>query len=241
MDGVRLDSLEIFEQKSLPVVSGKLWRLVKTLSNRTQYRYLRYYLLSSIRKWVPFLLAMYSDRIRLPDASAKKKLSIEHAVTNKHLRAFFAGASHDFVIVIEDDAILNSMGADTGATLRLLLQKASRNPGSLSYIDFAGGFDLADVSPDAKQMHESGSYVSSKKLFTNTACGYAMTSSLSNMVLSEVEKNHWLSWLGIDFLFNRVFYKYAPTRLVDCFHLTQSRISHGSLTGAYKSWESFLR
>ena len=236
-----MDYLEISEQESLSAVSSRKWRLVKTLANETQYRYLRHYLLSSVRKWIPFLFALYIDRVRLPSAKAKKKLAIEHAVTSKHLRALVAGASYDFVIVIEDDAILNSLVADTGATLRLLLEKASRNPGAVAYIDFAGGFDIADVSPEANQISACGSYVTSQKLFTNTACGYAMTSGLSNLVLREVEENPWLSWLGIDFLFNRVFYKCAPTHSVLCFHLTQSRISHGSLTGAYKSWENFLR
>lgn len=241
LDEVSLDYLEIFEQKPLSAVSDRKWRLVKRLSNETQYRYLRYYLVSSIRKWIPFLFALYIDRVRLPTAKAKQKLSIEHAVTSKHLRALEAGASHDFVVVIEDDAILNSRVADTGATIRFLFEKGSRNPGTATYIDFAGGFDLAEVSPKAKHIQECGSYVSSLKLFTNTACGYAMSSSLTNMVLNEVRENQWLSWLGIDFLFNRVFHKYPPTHPVSCYHLTQSRISHGSLTGAYKSWENFLR
>jgi hypothetical protein len=241
LDGVIVDYMEASKQEAFSRISVKLWQRVRRLSNFSQYRYLRYYLQSPARRWLPLLGAVFIDGIRFTGAVQRSKISVEHAVTQKHLQVFAAGMHHDFIFVIEDDAVIESNSAQTGETIRLLLEAASKEVSSLTYIDFAGGFDLTEVAPDSVFLNESESYVTSNKLFTNTACGYALSSNLAKKVLSEVSKNHLLSWVGIDFLLNRVFHDYGLTGSANCYHLTRSSIGHGSMNGIYSSWERSIR
>jgi hypothetical protein len=241
LDGASVDLMEVSKQEPFSKVSGKFWRRVRSLSNRSQYRYLRHYLKAPWPKWLPLLGAVFLDRIRFIGAVQRSKLCVEHAVTQKHLQVFAAGINYDFIFVIEDDAIIQSESEQTGHTIRHLLDTASRKVSSSTYLDFAGGFDLEEVAPDSLIFNESKTYVTSNKLFTNTACGYALSANLAKKVLNEVDKNPLLSWVGIDFLLNRVFLEHGLTGSVNCYHLTMSSIGHGSMNGAYSSWERTLR
>jgi hypothetical protein len=207
------------------------------MSNYSQYRYLRYHIGSRIRRWLPFLLAFFTDAIRIPGHRDRWRLGVEHAVTRKHLQALAAGVGYDFIMVIEDDAMIRSGYLQPGEQIGPALQQAFAQLGSLSYIDFAGGFALEEVAPDSVEQSKAGFFVSSSRLFTNTACGYAMSAKLAKLILSEVGDDGRQAWLGIDFLFNRVFCNRTRTSSVNCFHLTQSSIVHGSMNGNYKSWE----
>lgn len=240
LSGVSVDYIEVFAQGKKPKVSNRFWRRVRSMSNQTQYRYLRYHIEASISKWLPFLFAWCVDLLKVPGSRELTKLAIEHAVTRKHLQALEAGSNHDITIVIEDDAVIESGGEDTGPTLRSLFKQILLNPKNLIYVDFAGGFDLTEVSPVSAKGEQSSSYVSSDKLFTNTACGYAMSSGLSELVLAKVGEDDRQSWLGVDFLFNRVFSLSASSVTTKCFHLTESAVSHGSMMGSFISWEKSL-
>jgi hypothetical protein len=232
-----VDYLEIFEQEHFPEISGRKWRLTRRISNSSQYKYLRFHLEAQIRRWVPFLYAFFADAFRIPGSRARWKLGVEHAVTKKHLQVLDAGLEYDFTVVIEDDAVILPDFLHTGEQISALLQRAFDEPSSLTYIDFAGGFRIEEVAPASAERGKFGSYISSSRLFTNTACGYALSSSLAKLILREVAEDPRQSWLGIDFLLNRVFCNRTRTESVNCFHLTQSPIRHGSMNGNYMSWE----
>lgn len=95
--------------------------------------------------------------------------------------------------------------------------------------------------PYSPKNNKGEHYVSSSTLFTNTACGYALSYNLAKLILSEVDDDTRQAWLGIDFLFNRIFANRTQTSLVNCYHLTQSPIRHGSMSGSYMSWEKTNR
>jgi hypothetical protein len=236
-DRASVDYLEVFDQEAFTEVSGKKWRHIQRISNYSQYTYLRFHLEAQIRRWLPFYFAFFADGIRFPDSRARWRMCVEHAVTKKHLQALAVGVDYDIVMVIEDDAIVQSNFPYAGSKIYELLKLAFEQPGALTYIDFAGGFGIEEVSPLSAKNSNSEHYVSSSKLFTNTACGYALSSNLAKLILSEVDDDPRQAWLGIDFLFNRIFCNRTQTDSVNCFHLVQSPIRHGSMSGNYMSWE----
>jgi hypothetical protein len=236
-DQASVEYLEVFEQEPFPEISGKLWRQIRRISNYSQYRYLRFHLQTQTRRWLPFLFAFFAEGIMLPDTRARWRLGVERAVTKKHLQALTLGVEYDFIVVIEDDAIIQSDYLHAGEQISALLQQAFEQRSSLTYIDFAGGYGIEEVAPVSAEHSTVGFFLSSNRLFTNTACGYALSSNLAKLILSEVADDSRQAWLGIDFLFNRIFSNRTRTNSVNCFHLTQSPIGHGSMTGNYTSWE----
>lgn len=85
-DQARVEYLEVFEQEPFPEISGKLWRQIRRISNFSQYRYLRFHLETQTRRWLPFLLAFFTEGVRLPDTRARWRLGVERAVTKNIFR-----------------------------------------------------------------------------------------------------------------------------------------------------------
>jgi hypothetical protein len=240
LNTVSIERREYVQQDPLSDISIGLWRRIQKFSNESQYRYLRTYLKTPMVTWVPFFLLAWVGRLFLfPSSATRKKAAVEQVVSTKHLQALRDGLDYDFVFVVEDDAVMLEGGdLETGSTLRSLIQHSYANEGLQTYIDFAGGFNLESVAPADSRFDDLGRYLYSTKLFTNTACGYVLSRPLVQRVLSRVESDARLKWLGIDFLLNRVFLDTGSDFKGGCAHLVNSAVGHGSMMGKYASWES---
>lgn len=147
------------------------------------------------------------------------------SVISKHKRALesFLFSADDYVVVLEDDAILEAVFITS--------LKSICNHLSFDYLDFAGGDNLH--CDDKHVRYEYGFEFEYKLLrSTRTACGYVCSRRAALAIIRELEKPYMpIDW-SISVALSRL-----PT---DCqvFWLKSPIASHGSSVGLYRSWRN---
>lgn len=229
----KVEVKEFWEQEPIRTASRLSWLRARLRSARSQYAYMRFHLRQSPRAWLPYLIGSL-DVIQFLFCTKEKLRAweIEKIVTRKHVSAWNAGSEFDFTIVVEDDALLSDRVGDFGDQFRSMILKATKKDRE-AYIDIAGGYPLGLVAP--RRVKVSDGSVFSQTLFTNTACVYGANTALLERFRTFVFQNPQFLELGVDFLINAIFCQ-RVSRLGTCVHLTNERITHGSMQGKYESW-----
>lgn len=156
--------------------------------------------------------------------SVRKKISIEDALSRKHFKALkdfsILGKSDDILICFESDAIIASIDYFF-ESLNYLIRTVDVN----NFYLFAFPFSEKDIclnDAEWKEAHReklSSEYntdadvIYFPKLFTNTACAYAMTHELACQLVANSKNKFRRIYLPADFHQNLVFLKLAKKSL----------------------------
>jgi len=145
------------------------------------------------------------------------------SVIHKHKRALksLLFADEDYVVVLEDDAILEPEFLNS-------LQSIC-NQLTFDYLDFAGGDNL-QCNPNHVQSINGFEFEHKTLRSTRTACGYVCSRRAALAIVQELEKPYMpIDW-SISVALNRIS--------TDCqvYWLKSTIASHGSCVGRYQSW-----
>ena len=177
-------------------------------------------------------LALASPFASFSSKQTRERMRIDSFISNKHARAWAYAESHDFVLVLEDDAI--EQGDLTSLLVELIALCEMRAQGFL-YVDLAGGYEMRfpRCTPNSKLK----AFLELNGLTTNTACGYLVNKSLGLELKRSFLIRPASAKIGIDFFMNSVFTRIRK-KPWSCFHATpESAIRHGSMVGSYSSWD----
>lgn len=177
-------------------------------------------------------LVLASPFAFLSSRQTREKMRIDSFISNKHARAWANAESHDFVLVLEDDAIEQG---DLMSLLAELIGLCQMRAQGFLYVDLAGGYDMG--LPRNTPNSELKAFIELNGLTTNTACGYLVNKSLGMELRRSFLDRPASASIGVDFFMNSVFSKIRK-RLWSCFHARpESAIGHGSMVGSYASWD----
>lgn len=173
-------------------------------------------------------------RFRKQIRTLSRTSDIEQVLTDKHIRAWaeFLDASSDFLIVIEDDAVMSWAGS---SKLRQLLLRADLAPSGLLYMDLAGGFELSQLADARNFVIRDDGLVWTVRPITNTTCAYVLNRSMADALLSELLCDPLLRVLGPGWLLNELLQRVYRRSPLDCIHNEQPVYGHGSFLGIHAS------
>lgn len=169
-------------------------------------------------------------------SSAAKTIQL----TRKHNAAWsqFLESDRDFLLVLEDDALLLDGWNPRWVQAQKLLF-SDKSPGKL-FISLGRGFGLNELGTLhlSRSIDEVGDFFEVSKPFANTACAY-----LINRELAEALCTHSSSWpnrmlLNADFLLNDLMSRQTSASEQDkltCLHATNPVFDNASLAGKYSS------
>lgn len=159
---------------------------------------------------------------------------IEEFVTAKHIESWlrFLESRHDFLIVVESDAIVPDIGLDG---VRNALVELPTRPGA--YLNLAGGLDHSNLGIEKLIVERLPGFVSFEPPVTNTSCAYALNRELAAGLCAFLEAEPEARALGIDWLLNAFFLSQAAAQpSIVCFHCEPPALLHGSIEGLTQSW-----
>jgi hypothetical protein len=173
-------------------------------------------------------------------ANGRRETSIiEVAVTAKHIRAFdsFLESRRDFLICIEDDALIEDGRAEKCLELLTKLSVEPSCSDSNLYVDLAGGVPFSQL---AVEKLEDGIQFECRKFrqpVTNTACAYLCNRPLVSL-WGEILLGHpHYRLLPIDWMINKFFLTMRDRGLTSvCLHAEPPLFGHGSFEGRYEPW-----
>lgn len=166
------------------------------------------------------------DKSGYPDWMKPRSLTGgDLSVISKHKRALesLLFSTDDYIVVLEDDAILESVFITS--------LKSICNHLTFDYLDFAGGDNLNCNDKDIRCVD---SFELEYKVLrsTRTACGYVCSRRAALAIIRELEK----PCMPIDWSISVALARLPP----DCqvFWLKSPIASHGSSVGLYQSWRT---
>jgi hypothetical protein len=169
-------------------------------------------------------------------SSAAKTIQL----TRKHNAAWsqFLESDSDFLLVLEDDALLLDGWKSRWVQAQKLLFSV-KSPGKL-FISLGRGFSFNQLGTIhlSRSLNELEGFIEMSKPFANTACAY-----LINRELAEALVTYSSSWpnrmlLNADFLLNDLMSRQTSSSeqsKLTCLHATNPVFDNASLAGEYSS------
>jgi hypothetical protein len=227
-----VESREVFEQPEVVAISRFRAFSVKFLENLYQVLYLLPRDFLSRRQVVPHFAAFLASPLAASKSrESRERMHVDEIITSKHAEAWGLARVKDFVMVIEDDAVLEG---PLSPFLDRLVEVCVKFDSEYLFVDLAGGYDLGlKLSDDETQ---DTVFLKLPRLATNTACVYLMNSRLADLACRNYASANLRSSLGVDFFLNALF-DLVSKKQSGCYHAAPgSPIIHGSMAGSYESW-----
>ena len=166
-----------------------------------------------------------------------KKILIDNEISKKHIKAWrdFINNKAEYIFVCEDDILCNEFSSKR---LKKLLFELKKNNIDLEYIDLAGGYTLEKVIPKNRIIENNKSFLKTKGIYTNTACGYLVSKRIILNWINQIDKKRSNQKFPIDFLIN-----YLGTKMkINSYslHFKDSIFVHGSFNGEVDSWQNIF-
>ena len=167
-----------------------------------------------------------------------KHIMIESLVTKKHIKAWkhFLKSKKEIMVIFEDDAICKT---DSEKRLKDFFVKLNSFDFNYIFIDLAGGLNLEDVIPKKKIKESKYDFMIVDGIYTNTACSYLITRSLTKILYEEYQKSNLNNSFPIDHLINKLGLNLKKSHNISSIHFSNPLFTHGSFKGNIKSWQNY--
>ena len=230
---------EVFAQPEI-VLHSRSFALWRSICYRRADRLWRAHRgLPPIRPRVEFrLFAKSLLELATPTCSqAKQRGAIEMIIAGKHIDAWRGALRRgaDFLIVLEDDAVLP---IDVGAAAdRIRNRLEGCGAGDDVYIDLAGGIRTEGLNVAFVPQQHADGWISYRRPVTNTACAYGLAAATAAAFCEMVDRRPWYRHLCIDWMIDMLMVeRLKAARSFACFHASPPIFGHGSMIGAYAPW-----
>jgi hypothetical protein len=237
--------VEIYKQGAVLNCQPKIFELIRIILRNLRQRLLeikwRQHLRSNSPLKIPllgagflaFFIKLLSPRQRQVEFVA---MQIEEYLSLKHIAAgFWAKEMNvDFLIVLESDAtwLDNSHSKRFDQLFEFLLLSNVDKP---TYVDIAGGLSHKDLNiKNLKWIKNDYGIIEYERPFTNTTCGYIVSSSALALTASK-EAVEFSEFYGADWLINRMFLELNQKINFRNLHMDPPGLQHGSFYGNAKS------
>jgi hypothetical protein len=187
----------------------------------------------------PFVTSAIRHVVRAPGrltGRARRVSAIEAILASKHISTWETAIANgsDYLVVLEDDAIVQANTADRFRALFELL--GNRDASRLLYVDLAGGFNIDELAVARLIDYERDGFLHFRRPATNTACGYLINRATVQRFCTILASRPWFRHAPLDWLINCLMMRaIAEGSEFDCWHANPSMFQHGSLLRLYES------
>jgi hypothetical protein len=167
----------------------------------------------------------------------KQQIPAARANTGKQIRAwqYALDTDWDFLLVVEDDVVLNDGYVALAGQISAYLQKASL--GRPIFASLADAYSAEQLGIGSLIERREAGLIFFKRPVSNTAAAYLANRSLLSAFLNEINARPSLQRIPVDWMINEMFMTGAWLRKqkIECFHSENGIFVNRSLKGTIRS------